>query len=115
MDTFPHARQAEKRAMAFAVIGYGFNDFQLHERIFGRVRLQDCPLLVLTFDLADDRLKELRALGKQVWILVAAKTLSGDIDEAQTLVYPPRQDAPIVLDNERLWSCDYFAERILGG
>ena len=115
VDTAAHARRAENETMAFAVIGYGFNDPHLHERIFARVRSQDCPLIILTLDLGVDRVKELRGLGRQVWILVAPKSPTGDIHKSQTLVFSPCFDAPVFLDKERLWSCDCFAERILGG
>lgn len=115
VDTAALARRAENEAMAFAVIGYGFNDPHLHERIFGRVRSQDCPLLVLTRTLTEERVKELRDLGKRVWILLAPKSPAGDTYESHTLVYSPHIDAPIAFNNERLWSCDCFAEKILGG
>ena len=115
VDTAASARKAENEAAAFAVIGYGFNDPHLHERIFGQVQSQDSPLLILTLELADDRVKELRNLGKQVWILVAPKRPTGDSDESHTLVYSPDLVDPVVLKNERLWNCDCFAQQILGG
>ena len=114
VDTSAKARQAENEAMAFAAIGYGFNDPHLDELMRGRAHSQDCPLLVLTLDLPDEKVNELRGLGKQVWILRAQKRSNGKVDESRTLVYPPGTDAPVIL-NERLWSCDCFAERILGG
>jgi hypothetical protein len=115
VETAAYARKAENEALAFAVIGYGFNDPHLHERILGRVQSQDSPLLILTLELADDRVKELRVLGKQVWILVAPKRPTGDSDESHTLVYSPDLAAPVVLNDERLWNCDCFVERIIGG
>jgi hypothetical protein len=115
MDTATRASRAQDEAMAFAMIGYGFNDPHLHERICGRVHSQDCPLLILTRELADESVKDLCAMGKRIWILVASKSSTGDIDESHTLVYSPDLDTPIVLNNERLWSCDSFVERILGG
>jgi len=115
MDTAAKARRAEDEAVAFAVIGYGFNDHHLHDPIVGRVRSHDCPLLVLTLDLPQERVKELRASGKKVWILIAQKGSANGTDGCQTLVYSPCNDAPTVLNDERLWSCDRFAEQILGG
>ena len=115
VETVAQASRGENEALAFAVIGYGFNDPHLHDRILGRVRSQDSPLLILTLQLANDRVSELRALGKRVWILVAPKSSTGDANESNTLVYSPDLDAPIVLNNERLWNCDSFAQRIIGG
>jgi len=115
MDTAARANRAQDEAMAFAMIGYGFKDRHLHERIYGRVRSQDCPLLVLTRDLADESITELRALSKGVWILLASKRSNGDIDESQTCVYSPSLETPIILNNDRLWRSDCFAERIIGG
>lgn len=114
METDAQARRAQKEAMAFAVIGYGFNDLHLHGPILDRVRSQDCPLLILTRELADNRIKELRTVADRVWILVASKSLAGDVDESHTLVYSPGLDGPTMLKNERLWACDCFAEQILG-
>jgi hypothetical protein len=115
VETAANARQAENEALAFAVIGYAFNDPHLHEGILGRVRSQDSPLLILTLELGDDQVKKLLAMGKRVWILVAPKSPTGDIDESSTLVYSPEIGAPVVLNNERLWDCHYFSQRILGG
>ena len=115
VETAANARRAENEALAFAVIGYAFNDPHLHEGILGRVCSQDSPLLILTLELGDDQVKKLLAMGKRVWILVAPKSPTGDIDESRTLVYSPEIGAPVVLNNERLWDCHYFAQRILGG
>ena len=115
VDTAAQASRAEKETMAFAVMGYGFNDPHLHDRILGRVRSEDCPLLILTRELADKHIRDLRAMGNRVWILVASKSPTGVTDESHTLVYPPGLGDPIVLHNERLWGSDCFAERILGG
>ncbi len=115
IDTVSRASQAEDEAMAFAIAGYGFHDAHLHRRILARVQKQDCPLLVMTLDLPDAEIGELRNLGKRVWILVAPRTESGSYDELRTLIYMPGKAHPLVLDNEQLWKCDYFAKRILGG
>jgi hypothetical protein len=116
METAAKAREAEDEALAFAMIGYGFNDSHLHGVIYDRVRSQDCPLLVLTLDIADETITELCTLGKKVWILLAQKSAPGGSDRSHTVIYSPCSDyAPIVFRDERLWSCDCFAERILGG
>ena len=115
IDTAKSARDAECGAMAFAVIGYGFNDHHLHQQIFDRVKQQNCPLLVLTRDLAAEKIEELGNLGTRVWILVTPMSGAGKSDEASTAVYMPGRKDPFVMGGERLWSCDSFAEVILGG
>jgi len=115
IETAALAKQAEGEAMAFVVIGYGFNDRHLHQQILDRVQQQDCPLLVLTLDLADAQIENLRKLGKRVWILIAPKLGAGKSNEARTAVYMPGTEDPFVLEGERIWSCDSFAEEILGG
>jgi hypothetical protein len=115
IDTAALAKQAEGEAMAFAVIGYGFNDDHLHQHILARVQQQECPLLVLTLDLADEQIEKLRMLGKGVWILIAPKLGAGKNNEDCTAVYMHGREAPFVLEGKRLWSCDSFAEEILGG
>ncbi|MBZ5640235.1 MAG: SIR2 family protein [Acidobacteriia bacterium] len=115
IETAAGARQAEGRASAFIMAGYGFNDPLLHQRIEGRVRQHDCPLVVLTRSVRNDKVERLHELGKRVWILVASRTGSEVSDDTHTVVYPPGNARPVILENERLWSCDSFAERILGG
>lgn len=115
IETAAQGKQFQNDAMAFAVIGYGFNDSYLHEQILGRVSQQNCPLLVLTLDLATEEAARLRNLDKHVWVLVAPRASSGTNDRTRTLVYMPDTVEPLVLDGESLWSCDSFAARILGG
>lgn len=115
VETAAKSNQAVNEAGAFAIIGYGFNDIHLHQQIYSRVRSQDCPLLILTLELAEDKIGELRELGKNVWILVAAKDKkTGVVNEAQALVYPPIPNGPEVL-NEPFWDCGHFARIVLGG
>jgi hypothetical protein len=115
IDTAALAKQAEREAMAFAVIGYGFNDDHLHQHILDRVQQQQCPLLVLTLDLDSAQIEKLQALGKGVWILIAPKLATGKNDEACTAVYMPERKDPIILEGSQLWNCDFFAKEILGG
>jgi hypothetical protein len=115
IETAALGKKAQGDAMAFAVIGYGFNDPHLHQRILARVQEQDCPLLVMTLDLADAEIGRLRKLGTRVWILVAPRSGAGKSDESRTVAYMPGNADPFILDGERLWSCDSFAEEILGG
>jgi hypothetical protein len=108
------AQDAETKAMAFLMIGYGFNDPHLHGAISERVRQNGGPLLVLTRELGEDRIAELRALGKRVWILTAGRDASGNAKEERTVVHCPLWESPMLLEDERLWSCDCFAKQVLG-
>jgi len=115
MDTMSRAAIAQDEAQAFAVIGYGFNDPHLHHKILKRVRDQSCPLVVMTQDLNPTTIAELRKDGGKVWLLVAPRLAGGKNDNSKTMVYMPGQADPLVLDDERLWDCDTFAQKILGG
>ena len=115
MDTVSHASRVEDEAMAFAVIGYGFNDPHLHQRILARIKKQDCPLVIMTLDLADAEITKLRALGSHVWILVTPELAGGGRDMSRTVVYMPGNPDPLILDGETLWNCDTFANKVLGG
>jgi len=108
------ALEAEAKAAAFLVIGYGFNDAHLHQGIYDRVRRNDGPLLILTLELTDNRITELRTLGKRVWILTASRDASGNLDMDHTVIHCPLSDSPLVIEDEKLWSCDSFAKQILG-
>ena len=114
VDVAARAREAEAKAMGFLVIGYGFNDAHLHGVIYERVRRNDGSLLVLTRGLDARQIGELRALGKRVWILTASRDANGDIKESHTIIHCPLSESPVVIEDERLWSCDWFAKRILG-
>jgi hypothetical protein len=115
MDVAARARDAEAKAMAFLMIGYGFNDEHLHSGIYERVRRNDGALLVLTRELEGNRIAGLRALGKRVWILTAGRDASGNTKNEHTLVHCPLSESPMEIENERLWSCDCFTKQILGG
>jgi hypothetical protein len=43
METAAKYQEAEAEALAFTVIGYGFNDSHLHGQIYSRVQSQDSP------------------------------------------------------------------------
>lgn len=115
MDTMSRAAHAQEEAQAFMAIGYGFNDPHLHQKFLARVRERNCPLIVLTQDLDSDMIEEVRNNSPHVWVLVAPRLDGGGNDESGTVVYMPGQKTPFVLNGERLWDCDVFAEKILGG
>ncbi|MGO8678816.1 MAG: SIR2 family protein [Limisphaerales bacterium] len=108
------AREAEANAMAFMVVGYGFNDAHLHNVIYERVRQNGGALLVLTRELGENRIADLRSLGKGVWILTAGKDATGRTKEEHTVVHCHLSRSPMAVKDERLWSCDCFAKRIFG-
>lgn len=114
-DSGSSASEAEDHAAAFLVIGYGFNDPYLHDRILGRVRRDDCPLLVLTLDLPDATITSVRRSGTQVWVLTAGKSDSGGLLQNHTRVACPLAASELHVRNERLWSCDHFANSVLEG
>jgi hypothetical protein len=115
MDTLSRAAAAQDEAQAYLAIGYGFNDPHLHQKILARVRERNCPLVVLTQDLDPAMIAELGKHGDRVWVLVAPRLDGGGNDESRTMVYMPGQATPVVLNDERLWDCDVFAAKILGG
>lgn len=114
VDTVGRAMRAEDDAQAFAMIGYGFNDAHLHRKIMERVQGQGRPLIVMTLDLEESVITGLRNDNVPVWVLVAPRKASGGNDCSHTLVYRPGVEAPLLLENERLWSCDAFSEIVLG-
>jgi hypothetical protein len=115
LDVAFRARAAEAKAMAFLMVGYGFNDAHLHSVICERVRQNGGALLVLTRELGDSRIADLRALGKRVWILTAGRDASGNTKDEHTLVHCPLWESAMAIEDERLWSCDYFAKTIFEG
>jgi hypothetical protein len=117
IDTAYKAGDMADEASAFLIIGYGFNDPHLHKRIMARIQGQDCPLVVLTLDLdlESAEIVKIRNLGTRVWILVAPRLAQNGNDTSKTTVYMPGETDGFILDDEKLWSCDVFAERVLGG
>lgn len=115
MDIMSHAAQAQVEAQAFLVVGYGFNDLHLHRKLLARVQERNCPLVVLTQDLDPTRITELRKDCEHVWVLAAPRQDGGGNDNSSTVVYMPGQASPVTLKDERLWDCDEFTAKILGG
>ncbi len=114
-DTVYRARQAIEGAQGYLVIGYGFNDPHLHDRIVEQARIHNRPLIVMTQQLDAEAIEKLRKAGVHVWILLAAPLSGGGCDSSKTRVYMPGCPEPVDLDNEQIWKCDVFAEHILGG
>ncbi len=106
---FSEASSAINKATAFFAIGYGFNDFHVHQRILDRVREYNFPLIVLTLDPTEE-LDKLIELGKKVWVITGKK---GD----QTGTRFMNQDNALSgsFDEVKLWKSDVFTEQILGG
>ncbi len=115
IDTVSRASQAIDSAQAFAVIGYGFNDPHVHDRIMEQVRRHDRPMVVMTQHLAPEGIAKLRQADANVWILLAPDSPGGGSHPPRTLLYTPIHADAMMLDGEPLWNCSVFAERILGG
>lgn len=114
-DTAYRARQAIEGAQGYLVVGYGFNDSHLHDKIVEQARLHDRPLLVMTQKLDVEAIEKLQRAGANVWILLACHGPDGNCDPSRTRVYMPECPEPVDLNGEQLWKCDVFTERILGG
>lgn len=65
-------------------------------------------------DLDDATVLELCRDGAPVWVLTAPRRGPAGLDSSSAQVRMPGHADPLILENERLWSCDAFVERILG-
>ena len=113
-ESFNEAHRAMDGAAAAIVVGYGFNDRHVHERLLVNAKQRDVPVVILTRD-PSDSLDEIAAETPSVWTLTGARTDSGDTDVSATRIVSSGLSQPLVFDNVRLWSSDVFAERVLGG
>lgn len=113
-DTGYQARQAVDNTQGYMMIGYGFNDHHLHDNILERSRLDNRPLLFLTWDLAPEAINQLRVNSNNTWILLAGQREDESIDPSKTRVYHPSRENPVIIDDQ-LWNCDAFTKQILGG
>jgi len=112
---FGEALHAIGKANAFFVIGYGFRDSHIHQKIKERVRNHNCPLIVLTRGPSTE-LDNLVDIGKDVWVITAIKDqATGKTDQSGTCF----ANSDIKLSGEfggvTLWKSDVFTKQILGG
>ncbi|MCD4653412.1 SIR2 family protein [bacterium] len=111
---FNEALRSIDKATAFFVIGYGFRDKHIHQKILDRVRNKECPLVILTLDPS----KELESLSviKNVWVITGIrKTAEDDTDRLGTSFANIDKELCGYFDGVTLWQSDIFAKQILGG
>ncbi len=112
---FGEAVQAINKANAFFVIGYGFRDKHIHQRILERVQDHECPLIVLTLDPSNE-LNELPSRGKNVWVITGTRNQADNkTDESGTCFSSGNEQLSGDFDDISLWKSDVFAKQILGG
>jgi len=112
---FGEALQAINKATAFFVIGYGFRDKHIHQKILERARYNECPIIVLTLDPSAE-LEQLPASGKNVWVITGIQNrANGKTDGSGTRFANGNEELSGVFDGVTLWQSDVFGEQILGG
>ena len=112
---FGEAEKAIDKATAFFVIGYGFRDKHIHQKILVRVRNHECPLIVLTLDPSTE-LEQLPAMGKNVWVITGIQNQTSDkTDSSGTRFANGNDELSGDFDGVALWQSDVFTEQILGG
>jgi len=111
---FGEAEQAISKATAFFVIGYGFRDEHIHQKILQRVFRDKCPLVVLTRD-PSKALSELPGKGDDVWVVTAKQDAAGNVVPSGTCVANRNPDTSGDFDGVDLWQSNVFTQQILGG
>lgn len=90
-------------ANSFLCIGYGFNDEQIQEKIFSRT-IQDKPIVVVTKNLPDQVIKQVKKRSKRYAII-----LEGD-NSSKSIVQTDQGCCEI---DSKIWCIDAFTEKIL--
>ncbi len=113
---FGEAEQTIDKATAFFVIGYGFRDKHIHQKILERVRNHKCPLIVLTLDFSTE-LNELMEIGKDVWVITGIQNQANGrtTDPSGTHFANSNEELCGDFGGITLWQSDVFVEQILGG
>jgi hypothetical protein len=112
---FGEALQAIDKATAFFVIGYGFMDKHIHQKILDRVRNHKCPLIVLTLDPSAE-LNQLSTMGKDVWVITGIQNQANvKTDPSGTRFVNGNEKLSGDFDGVTLWQSNVFTEQILGG
>ncbi|MBW2737423.1 MAG: SIR2 family protein [Deltaproteobacteria bacterium] len=112
---FGEALQAIDKATAFFVIGYGFRDKHIHQKILERVCSRECPLIVLTLDPSKE-LGRLPSMGKNVWVVTGIQNqANGKTDPSGTRFANSKEELSGEFGGVALWQSDVFTEQILGG
>lgn len=112
---FSEALRAIDKATAFFVIGYGFRDQHIHQKILERAARDNCPLIVLTRD-PSKVLESLPAKGDKVWIITGIQNqTTSKTDSTGTRVANSNQQLSGDFNGISLWESDVFTKQILGG
>ncbi len=112
---FGEAMRAVDKATSFLVIGYGFRDDHIHQKILERVRNDKCPLVALTLDPSAE-LDTLPAMGKNVWVITGMQNQAeGGTDSTGTRFSNRNETLSGDFEGIALWQSDVFARQILGG
>ncbi len=112
---FGEALQTIDKATAFFVIGYGFRDNHIHQKIQERIRIHNCPLLVLTLNPSTE-LDELPTKGENVWVITGIRNkTNGKTDPSGTRFVYDNGKRIKDINGVTLWKSDVFAKQILGG
>ena len=111
---FGEALKAIDKANAFFVIGYGFRDEHIHQKILNRVYKENVPLIVLTLDHSEE-LSQLPDKGDDVWVITGKHDDTGKTDRSGTRFANGNEKLSGDFDGVILWQSDEFAYQILGG
>lgn len=112
---FGEALQTIDKTTAFFVIGYGFRDEHIHQKILERVRNHKYPLIVLALDPSTE-LEQLPGMGKNVWVITGIQNqANGKTDRSGTRFANGNKELSGDFDGPTLWQSNVFTEQILGG
>ena len=112
---FVEALGAIDKATAFFVIGYGFRDKHIHQRILERVDNHEYPLIVLTRDPSTE-LDKLPGIGENVWVITGIQNqTTGKTDQCGTRFANGNEELSGDFKGVTLWQSDIFTKQILGG
>jgi NAD-dependent SIR2 family protein deacetylase len=112
---FGEALHAIDKTTAFFVIGYGFRDKHIHQKILERVRNHKCPLIILTLDPSEE-LDKLVTIEKDVWVITGIQNqANGKTDPSGTRFANSKKELSGEFGGVALWQSDVFTEQILGG
>ena len=112
---FGEAEQTIDKATAFFVIGYGFRDKHIHQKILERARKHKCPLIVLTLEPSAE-LDELPTMGNNVWVITGIQNqANGKPERSGTRFANGKDELSGDFAGVTLWQSDVFANQILGG
>jgi hypothetical protein len=108
-DWFKEADTAIDRASAFLIIGFGFNDDHIHDRIRKRLVEQGCPGIVVTRD-CSPKIENWIREGSDLWAVCNSTDAS---TPGTMLVGPGNVDAPLACANQDLWKIANFVDAVM--